>query len=740
MREHIITAVLNQDMSASWKNGAVSPRLHAHQKTRQIVEVELGDFFLNDGEHILVAFERSKDGYSNHINPAPMEKIDGANAYRIMLDALVHTTAGEWIVQFFLVTDYSHGVGTYTDSFPSDQLRFVEYSSIEDDGLQIPSDYDLRNLYNQAVKAREEAAKALYDVRVAELNLVGWDHNGGSIYEIVFGDGTTTQFTAPKGDSGVTVPMDGFFSLAVDANGDLYVYGSDLSNYDFEYDAATGNLYLVQEVDFPSDSSNEDGETAETTVTMTMLESYVTGQSAEIVQHVDSEIDRVEQTIAENIVATESRLGSNIESVEKEATEKIAKVEQHFNSDIEQSNKTAAQNLSLHNTDTISHNDLRLEVKAIRDQLTAFLDVDDTTLDQASEIVAYIKSNKTLIDSITTSKINVADIVDNLVTSVVDKPLSAVQGVILKSLIDSLTENKADKTALKDHVKFTDIMSHKNVGVASLYEASYGGIGIKDGKLCLAGSPYTPLSDAFFKNPENYGVAVTSNYLYRWIRVALAQSTETWTDDEKAAACKTIGAVGKTDIATAAGGSNPVGGNLGLTRYKAPQYGGLAIDGNGCVTLYAGTPKETRDKNVNYTAVTAPYFNDFLIEALAGDTYPLELTDDTTDENGEVVKGTKTKVLELLGAVQQIAYNSTDGALQGRVYVVDRNNKQTSKELRITSFADSIPVRNASGNFYVNDPKLDLECANKKFVVNLPDKVTLTNEQKAKWRAMLGIE
>ena len=82
---------------------------------------------------------------------------------------------------------------------------------------------------------------------------------------------------------------------------------------------------------------------------------------------------------------------------------------------------------------------MRLELKALSDRLTAFFDSDDTTLDELSEIVAYITNNKTLIESITTSKVNVADIVNNLTTNVVNKPLSAAQGVVLKGLIDTLT-------------------------------------------------------------------------------------------------------------------------------------------------------------------------------------------------------------------------------------------------------------------------------------------------------------
>ena len=75
------------------------------------------------------------------------------------------------------------------------------------------------------------------------------------------------------------------------------------------------------------------------------------------------------------------------------------------------------------------------------DRLTAFFDSDDTTLDELSEIVAYITNNKTLIESITTSKVNVSDIVNNLTTNVANKPLSAAQGVVLKGLIDTLNTN-----------------------------------------------------------------------------------------------------------------------------------------------------------------------------------------------------------------------------------------------------------------------------------------------------------
>ena len=99
---------------------------------------------------------------------------------------------------------------------------------------------------------------------------------------------------------------------------------------------------------------------------------------------------------------------------------------------------TAESKVSEHNVATDAHNDIRLLIDGLTTRLNALADSDDTTLDQMSEVVAYIKSNKSLIDAITTSKINVSDIIDNLTTNASNKPLSASQGVALKAMIDAI--------------------------------------------------------------------------------------------------------------------------------------------------------------------------------------------------------------------------------------------------------------------------------------------------------------
>lgn len=104
--------------------------------------------------------------------------------------------------------------------------------------------------------------------------------------------------------------------------------------------------------------------------------------------------------------------------------------------------------ISSHNTSDSAHSDIRNLINELSTKVNNFLDVDDTKTDQLSEILTLINNNKGTIESITSNKVNVSDIVDNLTTSDNKKVLSAKQGVAIKGLIDALqleVDGKSDE-------------------------------------------------------------------------------------------------------------------------------------------------------------------------------------------------------------------------------------------------------------------------------------------------------
>lgn len=118
--------------------------------------------------------------------------------------------------------------------------------------------------------------------------------------------------------------------------------------------------------------------------------------------------------------------------------------------------------ISSHNTSTSSHSDIRELISDLSTMVANFLDVDDETTDQLSEVITLINNNKGSLESLTTSKINVSDIIDNLTTNSTSKVLSAKQGVVLKSLIDIL------QTAVDSKIESVSLTSGTNNGTLKL--------------------------------------------------------------------------------------------------------------------------------------------------------------------------------------------------------------------------------------------------------------------------------
>lgn len=153
--------------------------------------------------------------------------------------------------------------------------------------------------------------------------------------------------------------------------------------------------------------------------------------------------------------------------------------------DLPDASSMVAAAVSEHNVNTDAHNDIRLLLQGLADRLNTIANSDDTTLDDFKEVVAYIKTNKSLIDAITTNKINYTDIVNNLTSNVTNKPLSAAQGVALKALIDALNTGKLDVSALSEAI------------TAALQQAKDSGE--FDGKTPVKGEDYfTPTDKSAF--------------------------------------------------------------------------------------------------------------------------------------------------------------------------------------------------------------------------------------------------
>ena len=333
---------------------------------------------------------------------------------------------------------------------------------------------------------------------------------------------------------------------------------------------------------------------------------------------------------------------SRVRQIVQEETEGLATEEYADNA----SAQAVTRGVTAHNVSQDTHKDIRNLISELSNRLNALADSDDTTLDQLSEIVAYIKANKALIESVTTSKVNVSDIVNDLETNVANKPLSASQGVALKALISALEQsvsglaenavNDIGSQVVEETNELTIELKDKNGKVIATTKVTLPTQEIPEVDL----SGYVKNTD-YAKNDGTHGVvcsnawspinidvdgllmariATTANidekYIHRLLRcsdidhavkVGVTTNTETLTDDEKASACEWLGALQKPS-------GHPTGmallqvtynvltntvtysyATVGLDSGNVATYQSNATDmsmmyGNG-TTLYVDTPK-----------------------------------------------------------------------------------------------------------------------------------------------------
>ena len=152
----------------------------------------------------------------------------------------------------------------------------------------------------------------------------------------------------------------------------------------------------------------------------------------------------------------------NIDNLQGTLDGNLSEAKGYTDSKVSALSSTIDTKITTHNTSTDSHGDIRVLLSGLATEVSNFLDVDDTTRDQLSEVLELIDNNKGTLDSLTISKVNVSDIIDNLTTASANKVLSANQGVILKNLIDTL-EGVVDSKADEGHVHaISDITNLQN--------------------------------------------------------------------------------------------------------------------------------------------------------------------------------------------------------------------------------------------------------------------------------------
>lgn len=183
---------------------------------------------------------------------------------------------------------------------------------------------------------------------------------------------------------------------------------------------------------------------------------------------------KAEQTNTDAISAEVKRATETEQALDKKIIDEIARQDKDIANATKTANeaKTTADTLDntiqfalSHSTDTREMLNIEIQRSTEFDNaietdfinvlanLNAILSSDDATLDELQEIVAYIKDNRDLITWITDSKVNVSDIVDNLLSLETNIPLSANQGRELKHLIDEFKfayENKVMELELAD--------------------------------------------------------------------------------------------------------------------------------------------------------------------------------------------------------------------------------------------------------------------------------------------------
>lgn len=183
---------------------------------------------------------------------------------------------------------------------------------------------------------------------------------------------------------------------------------------------------------------------------------------------------------------------------------------------------TANDKVSEHNVARDTHNDIRLLISDLSNRLNTVANSTDEDLDQIAEIVEYIKTNKGLIESVTTNKVNVSDIIDNLTTNVSNQPLSAKMGVQLKALIDAIkvptktSELTNDSGFLTEHQSLDEYAKKSDIPTVPVQSVNgkTGDVQLGAGDVgALPANTKIPAKTSDLTNDSGYITGIPSEYV-----------------------------------------------------------------------------------------------------------------------------------------------------------------------------------------------------------------------------------
>lgn len=282
--------------------------------------------------------------------------------------------------------------------------------------------------------------------------------------------------------------------------------------------------------------------------------------------------------------------------------------------------------------------------------------------------------------------------------------------------------NAVGTSALEDYVKFTDYASNTKAGVVK-GDATKGTVIKDDGTIELYQASLVDID-----GKKNLYQPITPFRLdYAW-KVSATTNTETWTDDEMQSARDLIGAVGKNDKPTAT--------QAGPIKYEPNVYG-IYLTADSLIKIAPAQKEQIFAKSNTYMPITPKWLDYAVLSALADCKDTTLWTDDTTVD-GQVVKGTKTKALELLGAIKNEKPKQQNFG-DGYILCFDGSGKLSYKEMHGVYIGKyGVPYRDANGVIHGNKPTTPTGLTPKDYVDNLPDNLTLTDAEKAKWCGMIG--